>query len=97
MWSTILLCRACGQHAGGTGPIKAHHHHSRVHPRHRAERARRRSTRTWHGVLMSVIALVLLIWLTLNLALVVFRWARLDRGDVVPQPETGIASTVEAQ
>ena len=46
---------------------------------------------------MSVIALVLLIWLTLNLALVVFRWARLDRGDVVPQPETGIASTVEAQ
>jgi len=46
---------------------------------------------------MSVIALVLLIWLGLNVALVVLRWASLDRGDVIPQPDTGRASTLETK
>ena len=34
---------------------------------------------------MAVIALVLLIWLCLNVALVVFRWIHLDRSDELPR------------
>jgi len=68
----------------GGGLIKALHHHSRVHPRRWEERAQRRLTSTWQGVLMGAIALVLLIWLSLNVALVVFRWLHLDHLDDVP-------------
>ena len=46
---------------------------------------RRRDPGIWQGALMAVIALVLLIWLCLNVALVVFRWIHLDRSDELPR------------
>ena len=46
---------------------------------------RRRHPGVWQGALMAVIALVLLIWLCLNVALVVFRWIYLDRSDELPR------------
>ena len=57
---------------------------------------RRRDPGIWQGALMAVIALVLLIWLCLNVALVVFRWIHLDRTDELPRHALNTTPTTGA-